>query len=129
MGQILPLIGRDWSHSGVAHLFSHLHGNGYKLLYLSARAIGQSRSTKEMLRSIKQGNLVLPEGPLLLNPTSLISAFHRSVLYIWRFVCSLFCVLIIMYMCYHFVAFNAELGFFHARELKIVFRVVMFMPS
>ena len=79
MGQILPLIGRDWSQSGVAQLFTRLSNNGYKLLYLSARAIGQSRLTKELLKNIKQGDLVLPTGPLLLNPTSLISAFHRSV--------------------------------------------------
>lgn len=39
--------------------------------------LGQARVTREYLRSIKQGDLCLPEGPLLLNPTSLISAFHR----------------------------------------------------
>ncbi|XP_076456760.1 phosphatidate phosphatase LPIN1-like [Babylonia areolata] len=80
MGQILPLIGRDWSQSGVARLFTRLSTNGYKLLYLSARAIGQARHTKELLRSIRQGDRVLPDGPLLLNPTSLISAFHREVI-------------------------------------------------
>ncbi|KAL8610643.1 hypothetical protein ACOMHN_047212 [Nucella lapillus] len=80
MGQILPLIGRDWSQSGVAQLFTRLSNNGYKLLYLSARAIGQARLTKELLRSIRQGDRVLPDGPLLLNPTSLISAFHREVI-------------------------------------------------
>ncbi|XP_041361704.1 phosphatidate phosphatase LPIN2-like isoform X2 [Gigantopelta aegis] len=77
LGQILPIIGRDWSQSGVAELFTRIRENGYKLLYLSSRAIGQSNSTKNMLRGIKQGDLALPEGPLLLNPTSLISAFHR----------------------------------------------------
>ncbi|XP_067665349.1 phosphatidate phosphatase LPIN2-like [Haliotis asinina] len=80
LGQILPILGRDWSQSGVASLFTRIQQNGYKLLYLSARAIGQSRITKELLRGIKQGELVLPEGPLLLNPTSLISAFHREVI-------------------------------------------------
>ncbi|XP_071114379.1 phosphatidate phosphatase LPIN3-like [Haliotis cracherodii] len=80
LGQILPIIGRDWSQSGVASLFTRIHKNGYKFLYLSARAIGQSRITKDLLRGIKQGELVLPEGPLLLNPTSLISAFHREVI-------------------------------------------------
>jgi phosphatidate phosphatase LPIN len=54
--------------------------NGYRLLYLSARAIGQARVTREYLKSIKQGDLSLPEGPLLLSPTSLISAFHREVI-------------------------------------------------
>lgn len=80
LGQILPIIGRDWSQSGVAQLFTRINNNGYKLIYLSARAIGQSRSTKDMLKSIRQGELVLPDGPLFLNPTSLFSAFHREVI-------------------------------------------------
>ncbi|XP_049813990.1 phosphatidate phosphatase LPIN2 isoform X2 [Schistocerca nitens] len=80
LGHILPIVGKDWAQSGVAQLFTKIKNNGYKLLYLSARAIGQARVTREYLKSIKQGNLSLPEGPLLLNPTSLISAFHREVI-------------------------------------------------
>lgn len=80
LGQILPIIGRDWSQSGVAQLYTSIHTNGYKFLYLSARAIGQSKVTKDLLKSIKQEVHVLPEGPLLLSPTSLVSAFHREVI-------------------------------------------------
>lgn len=76
----MPIVGKDWAQSGVAQLFTKIKNNGYKLLYLSARAIGQARVTREYLRSIKQGDLSLPDGPLLLNPTSLISAFHREVI-------------------------------------------------
>ncbi|KAL5014363.1 hypothetical protein ScPMuIL_008633 [Solemya velum] len=80
LGQILPIIGRDWSQSGVAQLYSRISSNKYKFLYLSARAIGQSKITKDLLKNIKQNDLVLPDGPLLLSPTSLISAFHREVI-------------------------------------------------
>ncbi|KAJ8669134.1 hypothetical protein QAD02_000393 [Eretmocerus hayati] len=80
LGHILPIVGKDWAQSGVAQLFTKIKDNGYKLLYLSARAIGQARVTREYLKSIKQGDLSLPDGPLLLNPTSLISAFHREVI-------------------------------------------------
>ncbi|XP_034185718.1 phosphatidate phosphatase LPIN isoform X3 [Osmia lignaria lignaria] len=80
LGHILPIVGKDWAQSGVAQLFTKIKNNGYKLLYLSARAIGQAKVTREYLKSIKQGDLSLPEGPLLLNPTSLISAFHREVI-------------------------------------------------
>ncbi|XP_049307613.1 phosphatidate phosphatase LPIN3 isoform X3 [Bactrocera dorsalis] len=80
LGHILPMVGKDWAQLGVAQLFSKIEQNGYKLLYLSARAIGQSRATREYLRSIRQGDVKLPDGPLLLNPTSLISAFHREVI-------------------------------------------------
>ncbi|XP_052763663.1 phosphatidate phosphatase LPIN3-like isoform X1 [Mya arenaria] len=80
LGQILPVVGRDWSQSGVAQLYSRIAGNGYKFLYLSARAIGQSKLTKDLLQNIKQGEMTLPPGPLLLSPTSLISAFHKEVI-------------------------------------------------
>lgn len=80
LGHILPMVGKDWAQIGVAQLFSKIEENGYKMLYLSARAIGQSRATREYLRSIRQGDVALPDGPLLLNPTSLISAFHREVI-------------------------------------------------
>lgn len=78
LGHILPRIGRDWAQSGVANLFTKIKENGYKMLYLSARAIGQAEGTREYLKSVKQGELCLPDGPLLLSPTSLLSAFHRE---------------------------------------------------
>lgn len=80
LGQLLPYVGNDWAQSGVATLYTKIYENGYKFLYLSARAIGQSRSTREYLKSVKQGKVYLPDGPLLLSPTSLLSAFHREVI-------------------------------------------------
>lgn len=77
LGHILPIVGKDWAQSGVAQLFNKIKDNGYKLLYLSARAIGQARITRDYLKSIKQEDLSMPDGPILLNPTSLITAFHR----------------------------------------------------
>ena len=41
MGNIFPAIGKDWSQKGVTHLYQRIHNNGYKILYLSSRAIGQ----------------------------------------------------------------------------------------
>ncbi|CAG9581261.1 unnamed protein product [Danaus chrysippus] len=80
LGHIFPLVGKDWAQSGVAQLFTKIKNNGYQLLYLSARAIGQAKVTREYLRSIRQGEVCLPDGPLLLNPTSLLRAFHREVI-------------------------------------------------
>lgn len=83
MGQVLPMIGQvlpyinDWSQVGIARLYSMIASNGYKFLYLSARAIGQSKITRDYLRSIRQGDISLPDGPLLLSPSSLVSAFHK----------------------------------------------------
>ena len=41
LGQILPVMGRDWSQTGVTGLFSKIKQNGYNFIYLSARAISQ----------------------------------------------------------------------------------------
>jgi len=80
LGHILPAIGKDWAHSGVADLYTKIHENGYKIIYLSARAIGQSSITKDYLQSVKQGKVWLPDGPVFLNPDSLIHAFRREVI-------------------------------------------------
>ncbi|XP_070533057.1 phosphatidate phosphatase LPIN2-like isoform X3 [Ptychodera flava] len=80
MGQILPVFGKDWTQSGVANLYTSIRKNGYQFLYLSARAIGQASLTKGYLKSVKQEQTVLPDGPLLLSPTSLITAFHKEVI-------------------------------------------------
>ena len=47
-------VGRDWAQSGVAQLFTKIRANGYHIMYLSARAIGQASITKEYLQSVKQ---------------------------------------------------------------------------
>ena len=80
LGHILPILGRDWAQSGVTNLFNKIYENGYKFIYLSARAIGQAGTTRDYLRSVRQGDVYLPDGPLFLSPTSLISAFHREVI-------------------------------------------------
>lgn len=77
IGHVLPYISNDWSQVGIARLYSMIADNGYKFLYLSARAIGQSKLTRDYLRSIRQGEVSLPDGPLLLSPSSLVSAFHK----------------------------------------------------
>ena len=80
LGHILPVIGRDWAQSGVAQLYTKIRNNGYQIIYLSARAIGQASITKDYLQSLKQGDVCLPDGPLFLNPDSLIHAFKREVI-------------------------------------------------
>jgi phosphatidate phosphatase LPIN len=71
------MIGNSWAQAGVSQLFTKIALNNYKFLYLSARAIGQARITREYLRSVRQDDHELPVGPVMLNPSSLLSAFHR----------------------------------------------------
>lgn len=80
LGQLLPMVGKDWSQSGVTELFTKIAKNGYRFAYLSSRAIGQAQITRDFLRSVKQGACSLPDGPLFLNPSSLINAFHKYVI-------------------------------------------------
>ena len=41
LGHMLPRVGLDWSHTGVARLFTNIQRNGYLILFLSSRAIAQ----------------------------------------------------------------------------------------
>lgn len=52
--------------------------NGYKFMYCSARAIGMADMTRGYLHWVNERGTVLPKGPVLLSPSSLFSAFHRS---------------------------------------------------
>jgi hypothetical protein len=81
LGQILPRVGKDWSHQGVASLYRAIARNGYKFLYLTSRAIGQASATRSYLTTLQQeGGLGLPDGPLLLSPDRVIESFTREVL-------------------------------------------------
>uniref|UniRef100_A0A8C5FND3 phosphatidate phosphatase n=1 Tax=Gadus morhua TaxID=8049 RepID=A0A8C5FND3_GADMO len=79
-GQILPQLGKDWTHRGIAKLYHLVHENGYKFLYCSARAIGMADMTRGYLQWVNDGGAILPRGPLMLAPSSLFSAFHREVI-------------------------------------------------
>lgn len=79
-GQILPVVGKDWTQGGVAQLYDNISKNGYKFIYLSARAIGQAGMTKGYLNWINQQGVSLPPGPMFLTPTSLMRAFHTEVI-------------------------------------------------
>lgn len=78
-GQILTRIGRDWSHSDVAELYQNIEKKGYKFIYLSARSLCQSESTRNLIESLKQEKYSLPKGPLLLNPNDLLSCFASEI--------------------------------------------------
>ncbi|KAM6279900.1 phosphatidate phosphatase LPIN1 isoform 1-T1 [Porphyrio hochstetteri] len=80
LGHILPTLGKDWTHQGIAKLYHKVSQNGYKFLYCSARAIGMAGMTRGYLHWVNERGTVLPQGPVLLSPSSLFSAFHREVI-------------------------------------------------
>ncbi|XP_069742425.1 phosphatidate phosphatase LPIN1 isoform X3 [Narcine bancroftii] len=80
LGHILPTLGKDWTHQGIAKLYHKVSQNGYKFLYCSARAIGMADMTRGYLHWVNEKGTVLPKGPLLLCPSSVFSALHREVI-------------------------------------------------
>ncbi|KNA09772.1 hypothetical protein SOVF_150530 isoform B [Spinacia oleracea] len=80
LGQFMPLVGKDWSQSGVARLFSAIKENGYQLLFLSARAIVQAYLTKSFLFNLKQDGKTLPNGPVVISPNGLFPSLFREVI-------------------------------------------------
>lgn len=80
LGHLLPAVGRDWSHVGVAGLYTQIEKNGYKVLYLTARPIGQASQTRAFLHSVSQGSAKLPNGPVLMSPNRLVESFTREVI-------------------------------------------------
>ncbi|GJJ07183.1 hypothetical protein Clacol_001383 [Clathrus columnatus] len=80
LGHVFTLIGRDWTHLGVAKLYTDICKNGYKVMYLTSRAIGQADSTRDYLKGINQNNYQLPEGPVIMSPDRLLTSLHREVI-------------------------------------------------
>ncbi|XP_054237879.1 phosphatidate phosphatase LPIN2 isoform X2 [Indicator indicator] len=80
LGHILPQLGKDWTHQGIAKLYHSINENGYKFLYCSARAIGMADMTRGYLHWVNDKGTILPRGPLMLSPSSLFSALHREVI-------------------------------------------------
>ncbi|KAL0580719.1 lipin Ned1 [Marasmius crinis-equi] len=80
LGHVFAMIGRDWTHLGVAKLYTDICRNGYKMLYLTSRAIGQADATRGYLKGIKQNDYQLPEGPVIMSPDRLMTSLHREVI-------------------------------------------------
>lgn len=81
LGHVLNLIGRDWTHPGVANLFQDIKSNGYNIIYLTARSVGQADSTRQYLKGIVQdGGIKLPHGPVILSPDRTMAALKREVI-------------------------------------------------
>ena len=86
LGHIFNFIGKDWSQSGVAQLYTRIHDNGYLILYLTSRAIGQAQATRNYISSVRQshnayfGTYTLPPGPVFMSPFRLLNAIDKELL-------------------------------------------------
>ncbi|KAK4229114.1 nuclear elongation and deformation protein 1 [Podospora fimiseda] len=79
LGHVLNMIGRDWTHAGVAKLYSDIVANGYNIMYLTSRSVGQADTTRAYLAGIVQDNYRLPRGPTILSPDRTMAALRREI--------------------------------------------------
>jgi len=79
LGHVLNMIGRDWTHAGVAKLYCDIAANGYNIMYLTSRSVGQSDTTRAYLAGINQDGYRLPRGPTILSPDRTMAALRREI--------------------------------------------------
>lgn len=80
LGHLFTFVGKDWTHPGIANLYTNIFKNGYHILYLTSRAIGQADTTRAYLRGIEQNSYQLPQGPVIMSPDRLMTALKRYFL-------------------------------------------------
>lgn len=73
------MIGRDWTHIGVAKLYADIVANGYNILYLTSRSVGQADTTRTYLNGVSQEGFKLPKGPVIMSPDRTIAALRREI--------------------------------------------------
>jgi phosphatidate phosphatase LPIN len=78
-GHVLNKIGRDWTHQGVAKLYTDIVNNGYNIFYLTSRSIGQADTTRAYLNGVVQEGYRLPKGPVIMSPDRTIAALRREI--------------------------------------------------
>lgn len=79
LGHLLNMVGRDWTHVGVAKLYTEIVANGYNIFYLTSRSVGQADTTRAYLNGINQEGWKLPKGPVIMSPDRTIAALRREV--------------------------------------------------
>ena len=79
LGHVLNMIGRDWTHIGVAKLYTEIVANGYNIMYLTSRSVGQADTTRAYLSGVLQDGYRLPKGPTILSPDRTIAALRREL--------------------------------------------------
>ncbi len=80
LGHLFHFVGKDWTHLGIANLYTDIAQNGYRFLYLTSRPIGQANQTRGYLRGIEQDRYQLPEGPVIMSPDRFFMAMRREVI-------------------------------------------------
>jgi len=84
-GHVAGRIGKDYVHKDICESYANIYNNGYKLLYLTARPITMSSTTRYFIERLKQKSKnsdehLLPEGPVFTAYNSGGNALLREVI-------------------------------------------------
>lgn len=79
LGHVLNYVGRDWTHIGVAKLYTDIVNNGYNIMYLTSRSVGLADTTRAYLAGVIQEGYRLPRGPTLMSPDRTVAALRREL--------------------------------------------------
>ncbi|KAF2435914.1 LNS2-domain-containing protein [Tothia fuscella] len=79
LGHLFNMVGRDWTHLGVAKLYTDIASNGYNLIYLTSRSVGQADTTRGYLNGVSQDGYRLPKGAVIMSPDRTYAALRREV--------------------------------------------------
>lgn len=79
LGHFYNMIGRDWTHTGIAKLYCDIVANGYNIMYLTSRSVGQADTTRAYLNNITQEGYRMPAGPTILSPDRTMAALRREI--------------------------------------------------
>ncbi|KAF7586275.1 hypothetical protein BBP40_009171 [Aspergillus hancockii] len=79
LGHVLNMIGRDWTHAGVAKLYTDIVNNGYNIMYLTSRSVGQADTTRAYIYGVNQDGYRLPKGPVIMSPDRTMAALRREI--------------------------------------------------
>ncbi|KAL3444800.1 Lipin/Ned1/Smp2-domain-containing protein [Aspergillus insuetus] len=79
LGHVLNMIGRDWTHAGVAKLYTDIVSNGYNIMYLTSRSVGQADTTRSYIYGVNQDGYRLPKGPVIMSPDRTMAALRREI--------------------------------------------------
>lgn len=80
MGHLSAILRWDWTHPGLCSLYTNIAKNEYKFLYLTARSLSQTSSTRAFLENVAQDGQKLPDGPVFTATEKLFAALTQEVL-------------------------------------------------
>ena len=90
MGHVMYAIHQDYTQRDIVKMYNRLNvlsfdsilyiqENGYLILYLTARAVGQMKDTRNYLEGIEQDGQHLPKGPIICSPNRTFASLIREV--------------------------------------------------